>query len=124
MTRLQEAYDNCTRVGSSIRMSSQKLFTLVSPTSLQAQAPKACLQSARRLEPFCAKMESILFSSEETSAKPDDIRSLLCDAAPLYKEVENAEQHLVQVVLDEEKKVKKAQNLAKKGQIGNGTPVS
>ena len=121
---MQEAYDNCTRVGASIRMSSQKLFTLVSPTSLQAQAPKACLQAARRLEPYCARMESILFSSEQTHAKPDDIRLLLCEAAPLYKEVENAEQHLVQIVLDEEKKVKKAQNLAKKVQIGNGTPVA
>ncbi len=107
MRRAQEAYDSCTSTMGSIRTASKQLLSLVETNSLQANNTRQCLQKARLMEPFSAKLGAVLFETNRSNLSCSHIRQVLQEAAPVFMDLLKSEQELVQLVIDETKRKKK-----------------
>ena len=97
---VQQAYDRCTQLGTSIRDGCSRLLALVNPSSLQAGITREVIQLARQLEPHTAAMEPFVFmlpAGFDNSMIPS-IKNVVQSAEPVYKQVQVKEQELLMVV--------------------------
>ena len=97
---VQQAYDRCTQLGTSIRDGCQRLLALVAPNSLQAGITREVIQLARQLEPDAAAMEPYVFMmpSDFDNSMIPSIKNVVKAAQPVYKQVTVKEQELLLVV--------------------------
>ena len=102
--RRKEAYDQCTRTCSSIREASKELLNLVPPDSLAACSTRTAISKARLLEPHIIKLEGYLFEQNRSLLSFDKIREVLCASAPLFSDLQKAEQELVELTTNEQRK--------------------
>lgn len=94
LLELQNAYDTCTRIFSSMSAMTSDLFKWLPPSSIHCDGCKRALDRVKAMRPHVDKFEGLLFQCDFKNVTVNLIKDVLRDAAPEFQDMESAAEDL------------------------------